>query len=334
MNKIVIKLAWVVLALGLIMGCASPQPVEVKMGIAGGSQTLWRYVAQKRGELLQPKGYAVTFLNYPDEGALKEAFLKGQIDVITGLPSMLPSLKKEGADTQYFLPIAWIKDGFPLIVPVSSPVQALSELVGKRIGTLPAAHPAMAYWRAFIVENYGFRWEEKTTLVESPAPYELLTSGQADAAMVDSVTWSQLRGSGGYRVLTSLKDEWQKISSAPRLLMYGGYMARRDWVKSHEKFVEDFIQVNYEALKDYKTNKSVALDVISAYKEGNAPALPREMNEFIATYLGYEDVPAERIFIARSDIDDYQRLFRMLVKAGYLGEEPSSASDFFYQKRG
>ena len=102
-------------------GCQAPQrtspaqTIQVKLGIYGGSQTLWRYMAYKKDEMLRPRGYEVSFTRYPTEGALQAAFLKKDIDVIATLPTDVPSFVEDGRQVQFFLPIAWVQEGYPLI---------------------------------------------------------------------------------------------------------------------------------------------------------------------------------------------------------------------------
>jgi ABC-type nitrate/sulfonate/bicarbonate transport system substrate-binding protein len=300
------------------------------MGIVGGSQPLWRYVAQRNDQLLAPSGYQVSFVNYPSEASLREAFLRGEVQVMATLPPQLPTLAEAGQQVQYFLPIAWLKQGYPIIVPVDSPIRSVADLVGKRVSTFPLDHPGLAYWRAFIYGNYGFKLEEKAKLRMSQKPETPLLNKAVDAATLDAVAWALIKGQGQYRAVSDLAGEWRRLSGSPRLLLYGGYVANREWLAKHPRFVADFIKINQEALQLYQKDREAFLEVAAAYAGENAPSLSSEAMQFVADYLGMAQVSPERVHISREDVADYQKVFSLLAKAGYLKTEPPAAADLFY----
>src|SRR5438270_12345588 len=81
---------------------------HVRLGITAGSQTLWRYVAQRKVDLLGSLGYDTTFSVYPDEVALRAAFVGGTIDVMASLVPAVASLADAGIAARVFLPLAWL----------------------------------------------------------------------------------------------------------------------------------------------------------------------------------------------------------------------------------
>lgn len=320
----------VMLAAALALAsCSSPPPLEVRMGIVGGSQPLWRYVAQERDKLLTPSGYLVSFRAYPSESALKDAFLNSEVEVMATLPPQLPALAQAGVQAQYFLPISWLKEGYPIVVPNESAIRSPADLPGARLSTFPSDHPGLAYWQGFIQENYGFRLADKASLIVSQNPEAALLNGQADAATADSVAWGQLKGQGKYRAVSDLATEWAKLSGSSRPLLYGGYVARKEWLERNQRFVEHFIQVNYGALQAYRQDQQAFLDTAASYSEADVPAMPADLLQAVADYLGMAQVPPERAYVTEADVADYDRLFQLLAKTGYLKEAPP-ASSFFY----
>lgn len=335
-----------VVGIGSLVGCEIKQPnsqqagataqtVQIKLGIFGGNQTLWRYFAYKKDDLLRPKGYDATFKIFNSEQALRAAFLQKEVDIIASLPTFIPSLLDAGRQAQYFLPIAWIKEGYPLIADVNAVIRTVPDLVGRRVAVFQPDHPGMAYWRAFVLRNYGFRLEDKLKLVETPNPERSLLEGLVDAAIVDSSAWSQLRNTGSFTSITDLRTEWEKISGSKRLLLFGGYIADADWIKQHQGFVEEFVKLNAEALKTYKTSRDAILVPATSYNDGGKERLPQEINEFIATYLGYNEVEPERVYVSKDDIQDYETVFRLLFESGSLKQNIEATEKLFYvsQKR-
>lgn len=300
------------------------------MGIVQGSQPLWRYVAQQKDQLLAPSGYQVSFASYPSESALKDAFVKNEVDVIATLPPQLPMLAQAGLNVQYFSPIAWLKEGYPIIVPNDSPIKTPADLDGEKLSTFPSDHPGFAYWQAFVQENYHFRLADKTSLIIGLSPEAKLFSGDADAATVDSVVWGQLKTQGQFRVVSDLATEWARLSGSSRSLLYGGYVARQDWIQKNPKFVEDLISANFRALQAYKKDPKAFMDVAAAYSDANAPQIPADILQAVGDYLGMSQVDAERVYVTDGDVADYDRVFQLLTKTGYLRGSVPAASSLFY----
>lgn len=318
-----------------LTACASKVPLgisktEVRLGIVGGSQPLWRYVAQQKEQLLPSSEYVVSFSVYPNEFALKEAFLSNSLDAMATLPTQLPALAQAGTDVQYFLPIAWLKEGYPIIVPSESTIRSPADLDGARLSTFPSDHPGLAYWQIFIQENYGFRVADKASLVISQNPETALLNGEADAATMDSVAWGQLKSQGKFRAVSDLATEWAKISGSSRPLVYGGYVARKDWIERNRRFVDEFIQANFKAFQAFQQDPKGFLDSAASYSEGNASPISIEVLQSVASYLGMSDAAPERAYLTEADAADYGRIFQLLAKGGYLKGNTPQAESLFY----
>lgn len=297
------------------------------MGIAPGSQTLWRYVAEKNKTLLAPSGYTVIFTNYPDETSLRSAFVGGKIDVLASLVPTIASLDEAGLAVQLFAPIAWLHEGYPFIAPKTSPIKGLHDFIGKRIGTYPMNHPGMAYWRALFLATIKLNLTSLNP-IQSLEPDRLLIQKQVDVACMGGAQWATLQSDTAYHKITDIETTWREYSGSNRLLVYGGYIARRDFIKQHSKFVNDFIKVNQQALQEYKSNRSAFLSVTASYAAG--PRMTAAANQAQATYLGYDLVTPDRVYLTDHDVNDYQRLFTLMAQAGYLPKAPKDIGSLFY----
>ena len=301
--------------------------LHVNLGIAPGSQTLWRYIAQRKDELLTPRGYDATFHEYPDEVTLRSAFVGGQVDVIASLVPTVASLAADGLDVQLFLAIAWLHEGYPFITNAETSIKTLQDLVGKRVATYPLDHPGMGYWRAIYLARTKL---DLTALnpVTSLSTDQLLLAKKVDAACMAGAQWAALQSNGQFRKMTDLETEWQKISGSQRLLVFGGYIARRDFVQQHLQFVKDFSDVNGQALQAYHADRGSFLKVTAAYP---SPKMSAADNQAQATYLGYDNVTPDRVILTDSDASDYQKLFSLMAEANYLPKAPSNVANLFYR---
>ncbi len=318
------------LVMPLLQGCAAAglftSPVKATLAIAPGSQTMWRYLAVKSDELFAGKSYQLQFQAFVDETALREAFTGGQVDIIASLVPTVALLALQGLDVQFFLPIAWVREGYPLVARDSAHITHLTDLRGKKVALYPSDHPGTAYWRAVLLSSYKMRTED-LDVQYTLAPDALLTSGQVDVAMLGSVQWTRIQPASNYVKITDLQTEWAKISVSNRMLMFGGYIAHRSFLDSKEQFVRDFARAHIDAFQLYRSNKRAVLEAVSSEEAG--PTVSYAENEAIARYLGYEDVDPTRVLIDDQDIADYNRLFGMMAEAGFLASNPSDAARLF-----
>jgi ABC-type nitrate/sulfonate/bicarbonate transport system substrate-binding protein len=299
-----------------------------RLGIAPGSQTLWRYVAQRKDEFFGPLGDDVAFETYPDENALRSAFVSDTIQVMASLVPTVASLADAGVAAQLFLPIAWLKEGYPFVVPVDSPIHTLADLLGRRIATYPIDHPGMAYWLALSLATANLNLLSLNP-TESLSPDALLQQHAVDAACMGGAQWAALQRNQSYRKVADLETAWRLVSGSARLLIFGGYIARRELIQQQPELIGDLMKVHVQALRAYKQERASFLKTTSDYAGG--PVMQDSDNQAQATYLGYDDVDVDRMTIGDQDVQDYQRLFGLMAQGGYLRAAPRDVGSLFYR---
>jgi ABC-type nitrate/sulfonate/bicarbonate transport system substrate-binding protein len=303
----------------------------VRLGIAPGTQTLWRYVANRNDELLRPLGHAAEFLSYPDEPSLRSAFVSGKVDVIASLVPTVASLAESGVGAQLFLPIAWLREGYPFVVSRDSGITSLADLRGRRVGTYPLDHPGMLYWEALAravasVEIASLNPEQTLT------PDELLSRRTVEAACVGGVQWSLLQRDGSFRKLVDLQSAWRTASGSQRLLIFGGYIAHREFIDARASFVADFARVHVQALTAYKRDRAAFINATLG-ASGAGPAMTADQSQDQATYLGYDDVGPERLAIDDQDVADHRKLFDLMAQSKVLKSPPPDAASVLRQMK-
>jgi ABC-type nitrate/sulfonate/bicarbonate transport system substrate-binding protein len=302
---------------------------DVRLGIAPGTQTLWRYVAARKDELLKSRGYSAEFVTYPDEATLRTAFVSGKVDVIASLVPTVASLVQSGVSAQLFLPIAWLREGYPFVVPSDSSIGSLADLRGRRVATYPLDHPGMLYWEA-LAPSFASVDITALDLQQTLSPDALLVQRSVEAACVGGVQWSSLQQGQGFRKLVDLQTAWRTISGSQRLLVFGGYIARREYLDAHATFVADFARIHVDALNAYRADRAsfvnATVDVGAA-----GPSMTASQNQDQATYLGYDDVGPERILVDDQDVADHRKLLDLMAKSNVLKSPPPDAATLFRQ---
>jgi ABC-type nitrate/sulfonate/bicarbonate transport system substrate-binding protein len=316
-----------------LAGCAPKEKerLSVKIGITSGSQTIYRYVCAKSGELFPPLGYEVECKVFPDEGGMRAAFVTDEIQITTTLPPLVPSLTEAGQDVQFLMPIAWITQGYVMTVAADSPYQSMDDLKGKKVATWRREDPGWAYYQATIRKVYGQNYDEFFDPLEvAIRPGQALELGQVEAAVVASISWVDMQDTGKWRGVTDLATELKKALNIDHLVMYGGYIAKRSFIEKHNQFTEDFLRVSYEAMKEYKANREAFLKVVADYEGGGASKMEMGKTEFIAWYLGMDDAPAERMYITEADVKDYEQIYSLLYECGWLESPVEDIAKMFY----
>ncbi|MGH7320168.1 MAG: ABC transporter substrate-binding protein [Candidatus Rokuibacteriota bacterium] len=318
------------LALGRGAPVAAARP-KARLGITGGTQPVWRYLAARKAELLEgPLGYDLEFRIFPSDAAMRIVFLAGDLEGFTTLIPEAPALIEQKVDVQFFLPIAWVRETGVFAVRRESGIKSLAEARGRKIATSPLRQAGLAYFRAFVLANHGFKLEEHMDLLQVNTPDVPLEAGQSDGAYISSVHWVRLKDSGKYVRITSLGDEWARISQSPRLLAFGGVLARRKWIEENRKLVEGLIGAAAEAQRHLGRNRAEFLEIVRNYDaDGSIKKQTPEQAAFSIWSFGHEDVGPERVHLTRQDVEDFRLVFSLLEKSGYL-KAPPPAETIFY----
>ena len=299
---------------------------RIRLAISPGNQTLWRFLEARKDDLLRQKGHLVDFFDVGDEDEMRGGFLADKYDAIATLVPAVAQLADAGQPVKLFQPIAWISEGYPLVVPDGSPIRTVADVQGKRVATFPLDHPGFAYWRAFLLKHYGMRGEKVSTL-PSLGPQEDLAAGQADAAFVSGCGWADLKATGGFRKVADLQNEFKWLTGSDRPAVFAGLIAKSSWVEGHARFVTDLAAAARQGLDLYKKDKGAFLDVVT--NDPGGIQVGRDENEAMAAYLGMDAVGSDRAALSKEDVDDFAKFFPLMADAGVLKTPPQDAGALF-----
>jgi ABC-type nitrate/sulfonate/bicarbonate transport system substrate-binding protein len=310
---------------------AGAASAKARLGITAGTQTIWRYLAARQAELLEkPLGYDLEFRIFPADATMRTVFLANDLEGFTTLIPEAAALVDQKVDVQFFLPIAWVRETGVFVVKKDSGIKSLAEARGRKIATSPLRQAGLANFRAFVLQNHGFKLEDHMDLLQVNTPDVPLEAGQTDGAYISSVHWARLKDTGRYVKLTSLGEEWARISKSPRLLAFGGVLARRKWIEENRKLVDGLIGAAKEAQRHFQRNRAEFLELVRNYDaDGSIKKQTTEQAAFTAWSLGHEDVGPERVHLTSQDVEDFKLVFGLLEKAGYLKTVPRVETLFY-----
>ncbi len=134
-----------------------------------------------------------------------------------------------------------------LVVRAESPYQRLEDLKGKPVGTLPKISGTYNSFAALAILQ-GIGDPEKYFQLkfgEVPALIAFLDRGGVEAITVFEAFTSRLVGTGRYRELFAMNEEFERLTGAGNLLI--GMGAYGDWLREHRDGAHRFRQMMAEA---------------------------------------------------------------------------------------
>ena len=304
----------------------------VRLGITGGTQGLWRYMAANKAEHLEkPLGRKFEFKIFPADAGMRTTYLANDLEIFTTIVPEAPALIERGIDVQFLFPIAWVKEAAVLVFTKSSGITSIAAAKGKNISTIPLQNAGGALFRALLLANHGIKMEEHFKLVGTPFPEVPLEAGQVDGAVLLSRQWSRLEQSGKYVPVTNMSAEWSKVKQSPQLLAYGGLISRRDWNAANKPVIEGLIAAATKGMEHLKRNRAEFLEITRNYTaDGAISAQPLPVASFNTWSLGMDDVGPERVRLTKDDAADYRVVFGLLEKSGYLKAPPDIDRMFYF----
>lgn len=184
----------------------------ISVGFLKGSSSLPMQVieeqklARKHGVTIQPKEFV-------DLGAMDRAFVLGEFEAYLGLSlNTWGQYINQGYD---FVGVVGTLHpvGF-LVVPAASPAKSLADLKGKRVGVYGIHGTSTAIFGVVASERFTLDIRKDVKLFGSapPALPVLLAKGEIDAMLNLPFFVARAVASGGYRILMTPADEWQRLT--------------------------------------------------------------------------------------------------------------------------
>lgn len=141
------------------------------------------YVAEEKG-FFGKEGLVIQWIDVKDPGQAANVFFSGQADfLMTTFAGALPAESRQPGTLKLVLAVAEVgsRPGSFLLVPSNSPVQSVSELRGKTVGTYSGA--SQKAYVLMVLEKLGLREPQDFRLVQVPSSAQVasLLGGAFDA---------------------------------------------------------------------------------------------------------------------------------------------------------
>ena len=264
------------------------------------------------------QGLAVEWVKFAEVNGPTRAIVPNAIDIAFAAPSTNSiGIAADGVPVKIVL-ATQIAEA-QIVVLDGSPVKAIADIKGKKIGMSPPGSATHAIATAILDQNFGLKPKEYSVAPGNEAQLaQFLSQKEIDAGVLRSVTLAQLEEIK-LRRLASVVDEWKKLTkgNAPPILAvtiaYGDYLAK------NPDPVAKFIAATRNALQYGSKNKPRVAEILQKAANMNAADARAYANQWDGAYIASFE-PA--------DIASLKRMYDIVKAAGGATKDaPDSAFD-------
>jgi ABC-type nitrate/sulfonate/bicarbonate transport system substrate-binding protein len=306
---------------GSVTGPADPTQKTVTIGIDVPFHPIFDYLMAESGRYFADTPYKVAF-KVLDATTQVPAFGRGDLDVITTVPSFMPRIKQQyGIDTSYFFPMARWTPGPQLLVAKDSPVTSIADLAGKNVA-IPPLSSRFGAEQAAVVAATGKTINTYFDLSETDAAAQELTLGRVDAAFLEAPATAGLLEQG-YRPVFSVQDAFQK-AFGDSAVMNGGFIARTDFVQANPGFIETLVKAARSAWTMFQQDPNTVISESSAVS-----GLPGDQLQLVAQVLNLAGATDEQKKVTTQDVTTWSKIFPLLRDSGFTAQTPADPAALF-----
>jgi NitT/TauT family transport system substrate-binding protein len=244
----------------------------------GAMGPLW--VAHEAG-LFAAQGIA-SEMTYISSGTLgMQALLAHEVDIGVIAASSAIAANLGGAETIY---IGAIQRTFGLAIYAQPEITTPTDLLGKRVG-VTRRNSTTDVGLGYFLDRYGLAADRDVQVIEigdQAAMVPALRTGAIQAAVLSDPTTFLARREG----FTALADLTQMGVEYPQSAL----TTTRAFAGAHHDLVLRFLRAVYEGVHRYKTDRTLALEVLAEYFQTDDPELLENVYDLYAGRL-VQDVP-------------------------------------------
>jgi NitT/TauT family transport system substrate-binding protein len=291
---------------------------KMKVGYWTSGFSLGFGAVMEQMKFAENQGLNVEWVKFAEVNGPTRAIVSNAIDIAFAAPSTNSiSIAADGVPVKIVL-ATQIAEA-QIVALDGSPVKAIGDLKGKKIGMSPPGSATHAIATAILNNNFGLKPNEYSIAPGNEAQLaQFLTQKEIDAGVLRSVTLAQME-EVKLRKLGSVVDEWKKLTkgNAPPILavtiVYSDYLAK------NPDAVAKFIAATRNALQYGSKNKPRVAEILQKAANMNATDARAYANQWDGAYIASFE-PA--------DIASLKRMYDIVKAAGGATKDaPESAFD-------
>jgi NitT/TauT family transport system substrate-binding protein len=291
---------------------------KVKVGYWTSGFSLGFGAVMEQMKFAENQGLNVEWVKFAEVNGPTRAIVSNAIDIAFAAPSTNSiGIAADGVPVKIVL-ATQIAEA-QIVVLDSSPVKAVGDLKGKKIGMSPPGSATHAIATAILDNNFGLKQNDYSVAPGNEAQLaQFLSQKEIDAGVLRSVTLAQME-EVKLRKLGSVVDEWKKLTkgNAPPILavtiVYNDYLAK------NADAVAKFIAATRNALQYGSKNKPRVAEILQKAANMNAADARAYANQWDGAYIASFEA---------ADIASLKKMYDIVKAAGGATKDaPDSAFD-------
>jgi ABC-type nitrate/sulfonate/bicarbonate transport system substrate-binding protein len=298
-----------------------PRPLfaqKIKVGYWTSGFSLGFGAVMEQMKFAEKEGLNVEWVKFAEVNGPTRAIVSNAIDVAFAAPSTNSiGIAADGVPVKIVL-ATQIAEA-QIVALEGSPIKAITDLKGKKIGMSPAGSATHAIATAILDHNFGIKPNEYSIAPGNEGQLaQFLIQKEIDAGVLRSVTIAQM-GDAKLRRLGSVVDEWKKLTkgNAPPILAVT--IVYSDYLLKNQDAVAKFITATRNGHQYGSKNKPNVAEILQKAANMNATDARAYANQWDGAYIASFEP---------QDIASLKRMYD-IVKAvgGATKDPPDSAFD-------
>lgn len=291
---------------------------KMKVGYWTSGFSLGFGAVMEQMKFAESQGLNVEWVKFAEVNGPTRAIVSNAIDIAFAAPSTNSiGIAADGVPVKIVL-ATQIAEA-QIVVLDGSPIKAVGDLKGKKIGMSPAGSATHAIATAILDHNFGLKPSDYSIAPGNEAQLaQFLSQKEIDAGVLRSVTLAQIEETK-LRRLGSIVDEWKKLTkgNAPPILAVT--IVYSDYLTKNRDAVAKFIAATRNALQYGSKNKPRVAEILQKAANMNPTDARAYANQWDGAYIASFE-PA--------DIASLKKMYD-IVKAtgGATKDAPDSAFD-------
>jgi ABC-type nitrate/sulfonate/bicarbonate transport system substrate-binding protein len=311
----------IVAMVGLVMMLSLPGQLfaqKMRVGYWTSGFSLGFGAVMEQMKFAENQGLNVEWVKFAEVNGPTRAIVSNAIDIAFAAPSTNSiGIAADGVPVKLVL-ATQIAEA-QVVVLDSSPIKAIGDLKGKKIGMSPPGSATHAIATAIFDQNFGLKPNEYSIAPGNEAQLaQFLSQKDIDAGVLRSVTLAQIE-EVKLRRLGSIVNEWKKLTkgNAPPILAVT--IVYNDFLAKNPEPVAKFIAATRNALQYGSKNKPQVAEILQKAANMNATDARAYANQWDGAYIASFE-PA--------DIASLKKMYDIVKAAGGATKDaPDSAFD-------
>jgi len=264
------------------------------------------------------QGLNVEWVKFAEVNGPTRAIVSNAIDIAFAAPSTNSiGIAADGVPVKIVL-ATQIAEA-QVVVLDGSPVKAIGDLKGKKIGMSPPGSATHAIATAIFEQNFGLKPKEYSVAPGNEAQLaQFLSQKEIDAGVLRSVTLAQI-DDVKLRRLASIVDEWKKLTKGNSPPILAVTIVYSDYLAKNPDAVAKFIAATRNGLQFGSKNKPRVAEILQKAANMNAKDARAYADQWDGAYIASFE-PA--------DIASLKRMYDIVKAAGGATKDaPDSVFD-------